>query len=748
MWSRLSDAQKASYKDPPRAPVPAPSPALVDTDARIATYLDGAHIPPAPTSTSATSFTSGARAVHEPHRSEEMLAAVEGFKLEPSNSASGYKGVGRQGRSYNAYVTRAGKQVHLGSFTTAEQAALAVARADAHNNDLPAASPCPVVKRATPPPRTAVATAAPAPAPASAAFAPTSASSTEHAQLVQRLEEHMTAHGLSQVRVAKAAKVSSSATVSMWLGCARNRLNAATEMETDALIATYLDAYIPPAPTFDASAASAAAPLVSSQHVQLVQRLKEHMAKKGLNQVRVAKAAGFSCQSRLSMWLGGAANSLLPAAAAEADALIAAYLDGKAAFGAAASTSSASAEAPVLPAATSTASAATPYLSSSERAQLMQRLEAHMAAHGTSQKQVVSAAGLSCHSRLCMWLGRAAQNTLRPTDTAETDALIAAYLDEAPVPLAAASASAATPNASASSSTEHAQLVQRLEKHMAAQDLSQARVAKALGLRSCDIVSRWLGCSRDRLTATTEAETDAQIAAYLNISEVMPNRKQRAPRDILASASASASASTSTSTSAFAPASASTSASTSAPHRDALPDGSYAVSHLIAERNLGTRRQFRVRWIGYSSAEDTWENARDILTPVLIEHFERLRDSCAGDVRTALRLQLDSLGARREQHERFLGVDGAAWLHKPGPHASSESAEDDSDVETAMRWWLSAQWTDEGAQQQPAQKCPKRPDGSQKQLLAALQAMIVRMGGSTDMVRRTHQQNLPAHQRH
>ena len=153
-------------------------------------------------------------------------------------------------------------------------------------------------------------------------------------------------------------------------------------------------------------------------------------------------------------------------------------------------------------------------------------------------------------------------------------------------------------------------------------------------------------------------------------------------------------------------------ASASAPQRDALPDGSYAVSHLIAERNLGTLRQFRVRWIGYSSADDTWENARDILTPVLIEHFERLRDSCAGDVRTALRLQLDSLGARREQHGQLLGVDGAAWLHKAGPHASFESAEDDSDVETAMRWWLSAQWSDEGAQQQPAQKCPKRPDSS------------------------------------
>ena len=183
-------------------------------------------------------------------------------------------------------------------------------------------------------------------------------------------------------------------------------------------------------------------------------------------------------------------------------------------------------------------------------------------------------------------------------------------------------------------------------------------------------------------------------------------------------------------------------ASASAPQRDALPDGSYAVSHLITERHLGTQRQFRVRWIGYSSADDTWENARDILTPVLIEHFERLRDSCAGDVRTALRLQLASLGAQREQHERLLGADGAAWLHKAGHHASSESAEDDSEVETAMRWWLSAQWSDEGVQQ-PAQKCPKRPGESQKQLLATLKEAVARMGGSPDMVRRTHQQKPP-----
>lgn len=78
--------------------------------------------------------------------------------------------------------------------------------------------------------------------------------------------------------------------------------------------------------------------------------------------------------------------------------------------------------------------------------------------HKSPQKQVASAAGP--RANLCMWLGNAAQNTLSPASTAETDGLIAAYLDdkvasdaatstnaasaEAPVPPAAASAASAT----------------------------------------------------------------------------------------------------------------------------------------------------------------------------------------------------------------------------------------------------------------------------------------------------------------
>jgi len=80
-------------------------------------------------------------------------AATEGLKLEPSSHASGYKGVILLGGRYRAQVWRVGKNVVLGCFATAEEAALAVARANART-DAPAASPRPAAaKRAAPPPK-------------------------------------------------------------------------------------------------------------------------------------------------------------------------------------------------------------------------------------------------------------------------------------------------------------------------------------------------------------------------------------------------------------------------------------------------------------------------------------------------------------------------------------------------------------------------------------------------------------------
>ena len=95
-----------------------------------------------------------------PLTAEEAVAqaAAEGLNLETSKSAAGYRGVnykvkrsryaltkcaGQARKCYEAKVQRAGKHMHLGCFATAEEAALAVARANART-DPPAASRCPV----------------------------------------------------------------------------------------------------------------------------------------------------------------------------------------------------------------------------------------------------------------------------------------------------------------------------------------------------------------------------------------------------------------------------------------------------------------------------------------------------------------------------------------------------------------------------------------------------------------------------
>ena len=91
-----------------------------------------------------------------PLTAEEVVAqaAAEGLTLEPGSNMAGYEGVSYcvNTFSYKARVTRTGKLEHLGRFDTAEEAALAVARANAHAH-LPAAAPRPAAaKRAAPPP--------------------------------------------------------------------------------------------------------------------------------------------------------------------------------------------------------------------------------------------------------------------------------------------------------------------------------------------------------------------------------------------------------------------------------------------------------------------------------------------------------------------------------------------------------------------------------------------------------------------
>ena len=66
-----------------------------------------------------------------PLTAEEAVAqaAAEGLTLEPGNRTAGYKGVKLDRSRYQARVKRAGKDVYLGMFDTAEDAALAIARA-------------------------------------------------------------------------------------------------------------------------------------------------------------------------------------------------------------------------------------------------------------------------------------------------------------------------------------------------------------------------------------------------------------------------------------------------------------------------------------------------------------------------------------------------------------------------------------------------------------------------------------------
>ena len=88
---------------------------------------------------------------HLPAKEAEAQAAAEGLRLAPSDGASGYKGVKMEGSRYHARLMRDGKRAHLGSFISAEWAALAVARAVARTSD---SSPClAAAKRATQPPK-------------------------------------------------------------------------------------------------------------------------------------------------------------------------------------------------------------------------------------------------------------------------------------------------------------------------------------------------------------------------------------------------------------------------------------------------------------------------------------------------------------------------------------------------------------------------------------------------------------------
>jgi hypothetical protein len=76
---------------------------------------------------------------------EEALAAAaaEGLELQRASSATGYLGVGVKGPSFCAYIRVAGKREFLGTFASAEEAALAYARRRDATRGPPPAPPVP-----------------------------------------------------------------------------------------------------------------------------------------------------------------------------------------------------------------------------------------------------------------------------------------------------------------------------------------------------------------------------------------------------------------------------------------------------------------------------------------------------------------------------------------------------------------------------------------------------------------------------
>ena len=117
---------------------PAPPDAAADADAELLPLLTAAHIP------------EGVRAAQQEHRSmtaEEAhaAAAAEGLTLLRAKNATGFKCVGFIGGSgrnpFQARVRHGGRHKYLGTFATAEEAALAVARALATRPPPPAPVP-------------------------------------------------------------------------------------------------------------------------------------------------------------------------------------------------------------------------------------------------------------------------------------------------------------------------------------------------------------------------------------------------------------------------------------------------------------------------------------------------------------------------------------------------------------------------------------------------------------------------------
>ena len=531
----------------------------------------------------------------------------------------------------------------------------------------------------------------------------------------------MEKYQLNQVKVATALKLSSSGTVSTWLGRAGQRLpklGAAREREVDGLVEEYLSAE--PA---EGWAAQAQLEVVEStathSHAELVELLTAHMDKYQLSQAKMTKALKLS-SSTVSEWLGRAAQRLSVAREREVDALVEKYLSAEPAEGWAAQAQ--------LEVVESTAT--------HSHAELVELLTAHMDKYQLSQAKMTKALKLSASSIVCNWLGRSTSN-LSVAREREVDGLVEEYLSAEPAEGWAAQAQLEVVESTATHS--HAELVELLTAHMDKYQLSQAKMAAALKLSSSGIVCNWLGRSTgNRLSVAREREVDGLVEEYLSaepaegwaaqaqaaVREVAKLVEEEDESDVLRPKRQAvakpvnyrqmASTQPLSRPSVVAPPGCSPPAVSASkfplgrciqsddgslwtaeveghgktqsfyweytgPGEDRrreekgmptgaepLPDGSYAVSFLVSERHVGRgptlKRQFRVRWQGWAPEDDTWEDESSILTNVLIENFERLRDggfvaSVLDQVRPSLHLKL---GSRAQ--DAGVATSSAFWL--------------------------------------------------------------------------------------
>jgi len=75
---------------------------------------------------------------------------------------------------------------------------------------------------------------------------------------------------------------------------------------------------------------------------------------------------------------------------------------------------------------------------------------------------------------------------------------------------------------------------------------------------------------------------------------------------------------------------------------EVLGDNLYAVDYIVDKRESRGKVQYRVRWLNYSAASDTWEPPENIYAKGYIEEFEKARARFPGKKDAVLLLRAQS----------------------------------------------------------------------------------------------------------